>query len=418
MVASIQIQSVESLRVIVESTFASDATSSPGLGSFIYVPMNEGSASLTITKDELDPLFVVQSRYQGREKVLGKKSATLKFAMDLAPTGTAAGSAVAAVQGALGLLLKAVMGGEHLGTGTTFSAGWTAITGTVASGAGFLSGSWIGWTNASGVVEWRQCKLVSGNTITLAHGFSGTPSNGNVAYSAATYSYTEDPATTLQFVVRGQGSNDAWLLLGCQAPSGISITVDPTGKAIPTVEFTFQAANYLMAGQTAAAITGAIAVATYTNYSPIVGFAGDFRVYTVGAPTLLTTSQIHISALSFAPKIAYVPVTSPSGTNTIYRWRGSRTMPPVEGTFTVFYEDLTWFNARDNLGDYAVSYTMGTAAGSAVVLAANTVEILSPQRAASDQEIAGQTVKYEGRRNSDTAATTDLATSPVCIVLG
>jgi hypothetical protein len=415
---TIQVQPVESLRVIVESTFGADATASPGLASFTYVPMNEGSGTLTITTDEVDPNFVVQSRTEGREKVLGKRSATLKFSMNLAPTGTAAGSATAAVQGALGLLLKATMGGEHLGTGTTFSSGWTGITGDVASGAGLLAGDFIGWANSAGVVEWRQIKTLTSNTVVLSHGFSGSPANTNVCYAAANYYFTEDPATSLQFLVAGQESDDRWLLTGGQAAGGISISIDPSGAAIPTIDFNFTFANYLESDETAASVTGTLADATYTNYSPIVGQAGDFRVMTVGAVTFATSQRVHVSALAFSPKVVFVPVTSPSGTNTIYRWRGGRANPPVEGSFTTFFEDLTWFQLRDSRGDRCLSHTIGTAAGFAVVLSAPTIQILNPQRVASNEQIAGQAIAWAGRRNTDTAQTTELAKSAVVIALG
>ena len=415
---SIEVQSVQSLRVIVESTFAGDATSSPGLGSFTYVPFNEGSASITTTTDEHDPNFAVQSRYQGREKILGKRSASLKFSMNLAPTGTAAASGVAAITSALGLVLKATMGGEHLGTGTTFSAGWTAVTGAVASAAGLLAGGWVGWSNALGVVEWRQIKAISTNTLTMAHAFSGVPANTNVCFASAAYFFVEDPSTSLQFLVSGAESDDRFLCLGGQCTGGVSITVDPSGAAIPTIDFNLTFAAYLESDETAGTVTGALATATYTAYNPIVGFAGDFRLDVVGAPTMVTSARVHISALSWTPKIAFVPVTSPSGTMGIFRWRGARANPPIEGSFTTFFEALTYFQMRDSLADRCAAYTLGTAAGSAVVLCAPTVQILNPQRAPSGEDVVGQTISFSGRRNTDTAATTDLATAPVIIVLG
>lgn len=412
---TIQIAAVSALKVIVESTFATDATTSPGISSFTFVPANEGTAQVTITEDELDPNYAVQRRVQGREKVLGKKSATLKFTMNLAPTGTAAAASVTAITSALGIMLKATMGAETLGTGTTFTGG-TAIVPTVTSASGITAGGWIGWSNASGIVEWRQVKSISSLSITLTHAFSGAPSNTNVCYGAATYSYTEDPAQSLQFIVYGQNTNDRWLLLGCQAAGGFDIAVDPSGKALPTITFNFTAANWLTT--TATVITGTIPDATYSAYNPIVGYAGEFRMFTVGTPTLSTTSRVHVSAITWKPKIAFVPVTSPSGTNTVYRWRAGRTNPPIEATFTTFMEDLTWWTARDALGDYCQQYTFGTAAGSAVVLCAPTVQVLNPQRANSDQELEGQTVSLAGRCNSDTALTTELAVSPYYIVLG
>ena len=118
---SIEVHSVQRIRVFTEVTFGADSSSS--IASFTDLPIVEGSATVTLTRDELDPGQLVQSRLEGRERVLGKRSATLSFQLNLAPTGTAAGSAVAAVQGGLGLLLKNVMGGETLGTGSTAAAG-------------------------------------------------------------------------------------------------------------------------------------------------------------------------------------------------------------------------------------------------------------------------------------------------------
>jgi hypothetical protein len=414
---TIQIKAVESMRVIVESTFGADATSSPGLASFTYVPFNEGSAEVTLTRLEADPMQAVQSRYEGREKVLGARSAGLKFTMNLAPTGTA-GTGLC-ITSALGILLKASMGGERLGTGTTFVTGWTAITGDVTSGAGFVAGGWIGWANTAGTVEWRQIKSVTSNTIVLAHGFSGSPANTNVAYAAAEYYFTEDPAQSLQFLVSGQESDDRWLLLGAQCTGGFDITIDPSGAAIPTITFNMTASWYLESDETAASVTGTLADATYSAYSPIVGNAGEYRMFTVGTPTLSTASRIHVSALAFAPKIVTVPVKSPSGANggTVLRYRGGRANPPVAGSFTTYLEDLTWFVGRDAKTDYCQQHTIGTVAGAQVVVSAPTVQVLNPQRSVSGEEIAGQTISWEGRRNTDTAATTEAAKSPACIVL-
>ncbi len=223
----------------------------------------------------------------------------------------------------------------------------------------------------------------------------------------------------------GQNTFDRWLCLGCQAVGGVDIAADPSGKGIPTATFNFTGALYLAETQTAGTISSAIASATYTNYTPIVDYVGSFQMFTVGTPTYTATvSTVHVSAMTWKPKIAYVPVTSPSsnaaaqGGVPIYRWRGSRANPPIEGTFTTYIDSLTWWTKRNALAVMCQQYTIGTAAGSALVLSAPTVQVLNPQRSASDQEIEGQVVTFKGRRNTDTALTTDLATSPVCLVLG
>lgn len=411
---SIEIHNVGALRVLSESTFASDGTGT--LGNYTYVPFNEGTGTMTLTTDSLDPQFAVQSRIEGRKDVLGKRSATLQFTMNLAPTGTAADDGNSAVQGALGLILKAVMGGQKLGTGTTFTGG-TATQPTVTSAAGFEAGAAIGWVNGNGVLEVREIESISSGTITLKLGFSAAPSNGEDAIAAATYYLTENPSESLQFLVEGVESQDRWLLLGGQCVGGMTLNLDPSGASIPTVQFSLTFADYKTSSETAGSITGTLSAASYSNYEPIVGHVGELRCVTVGAATLTTSSVVHCSALAFTPKIAYVPVPSPSGTNGIYRWRAGRANPPAEGTFTTFFEDLTYWTARDNRTDKAIFYTMGTTAGEALLISEPTVQIKNPQRAAAD-EIAGQTISFSGRRDTDVgASTTEIAKSPFRIHL-
>ncbi len=288
-----------------------------------------------------------------------------------------------------------------------------------------VAGCYIGWRNTSNVVEWRRVKAINTLAITLDHGFSGAPSNSDVCYACATYYVTEDPDTSLQFICYGQSTSDRWLVLGAQALGGFDIATDPSGKAIPTITFNFEAANYYDSTQTAGTITGAIGDATYTNYQPIVEFVGDLHMFTVGSPTYVaTTSRVHVSALAYKPKTVFVPVTSPAaypaqhGGMPWLRMRGGRIFPPVAGSFTTWMDSRTWWTNRDAKADMCFEYTTGITAGLAVILGAPTVQPLNPQRGASDQEIEGVVVSYEGRLNSDTALTTDLALSPYLIALG
>jgi len=406
---SIEIQNVQRIRAWSESSFAFDGTGT--LGNYFDLPIREGSAQITLTQDSLDPMQMVQSRVEYREEVLGKRSATLTFQMNLSPTGTAATSGVTAVTSPLGRLLKAVMGGEALGTGNVFTGG-TATVPTVSSTAGFAVGGAIGWVNSSGILEVREIEVVSIGSVTVKHAFSAAPTSGN-AIACATYSLTEDPQESMQFIVEGAESDDRWLLLGGQAVGGMQIAVDPTGAALPTITFNFTFANWKTSAETTGTITGAIGTATYSDYSPIVGHAGEFRVFTVGASTLTTSSRVHVSALAFTPSIAYAPVTSPNGTNTVLRWRASRASPPCEGSFTTFYEDLTWFTGRTNRTDYNIVYQMGTSAGQTVVLTAPTVQAINPQRVADASQLAAQTLQWKARRDTDVGSTTTaLAKSP------
>lgn len=412
---SIEISSVQRLRAVVESTFGADATMS--IMSFVDVPANEGSIQATITTDELDPMQVVQSRFEGRERVLGKRSATLQFAINIAPTGTAAAEDISAVSGALGVLLKAALGGENLGIGTVADSGSTATVVNVASGDGsrFAAGGALGWVNSSGVLETREIESVSADAITLKHGLSASPTASDAIYNCATYYLTEDPSQSLQFLLQGAEAQDMWLLVGGQAVGGVTLAFDVTGVALPTATFSFTFAGYYE--QDEMINPPAIGTASFSNYAPIVGHAGSLRVFTVGAATLTTSSLVHCSALTFTPKISFVPVTSPSGTNTIYRWRAGRANPPMEGSFTTFYDSLTWFQARDAKSDRDINYQFGVAAGSSVMISAPTVQILNPQRADAG-EIASQTIAWAARRDTDVgSSSTAQAKSPLRIHL-
>lgn len=414
---SIEVQSVQRLRVWSESAFATDGTGT--IGNFTDIPFREGSMQVVLTTDSLDPQQDVQSRMEYREEVLGKRSATIAFTCNFAPTGTAATTAQTSVTGALGLLLKAVMGGETKAAGSTASTGSTTSVINVQTGHGsrWASGGAMGRVNTAGQLEVREVESVATDAVTLKQGFSAAPSSTNKLYNCVTYSMTEDPAESLQFLVQGVEAQDCWLLLGCQAVGGITVALDVTGAALPSVAFNFTAADYKMPAEMAVAPTS-IGTATFTNYEPIVGHAGSLRVFTVGASTVTSASLVHASAIAFTPKISFVPVTSPSGTNTIYRWRAGRVAPPCEGSFTPFFEDVQWWTARDSRTDKAVLYQSGITPGAAFVLSAPTVQITNPQRTVSGDEIAGQTITWKARRDTDVgSSSTALAKSPFRIHL-
>lgn len=406
---TIEVHAVQRMRVYSEPTFATDYTGS--IGSFTDLPFREGTGSLTLTTDSLDPQQAVQSRLEYRKEVLGKKSATLAFTVNLAPTGVAAVTTVSSVQSAVGLLLKAVMGGEDLGQGSTSAAGSTAIIVNAQTGHGsrWAAGGAVGWVNGSGVLEVREIESIATDAITLKYGFSGAPAENDALYNAATYFFTEDPQESLQVYAQGYEVSDKWLLMGGQC-TGLTLALDPSGGQLPALTLNLQFADWLDSGDMAA--TPTLGTATYSNFEPIVGHAGDFRSWTVGSPTFSAAHAVDVSACAFAPVVAFIPVTSPGGTNTIKRWRAGRAGPAVTGSFTTYYEDLSWWTLRDARTDRAVQFQLGTAAASAVVLSAPTVQVVNPQRVDASG-IAVQTIEWKGRRDTDVGvSTTALAKSP------
>ena len=412
---TIEVQAVQRIRGFSEATFGADSSSSAG--SFTDLPIIEGTATMTLTRDELDPGQLVQKRVQGREYVLGKRSATLSFQMNLAPTGTAAVTGQSSITSPLGLLLKAIMGGQQLGAGTTATSGSTPIVINCTSGTPWESGYCMGWTNAAGVVEWREVKSRSSNAVTLHRGFSGSPATSDVLYNKATYYLTANPAESLAFIVEGLESDDRWLLTGGQAEGGFTMSFDLTGGQIPRVTFNLSFARWYDSTETGTPLTGSLGTATYSATETIVGEAGIYETWTVGSPTYATTQAVHVSALSFEPQIAFARYTSPSGINTVKQWVASRTPIPVKGSFTTGYEAATWWTRRNSKTDIAQQYVFGTTGAASVVLSAPCTQILNPQRAADASALAAQTIMWNGRMDSDTVATTDVALSPVRIHL-
>jgi len=414
-----EVQAVQRIRFLVVAatpTAAVGADSSASLGSFVDCPIREGSAQMATNRDELDPMQLVQHIDEGRERVLGKRVATLTFTMNLAPTGTSAVLGTTAITSPLGRLLKVVMGGENLAAGSTAATSTTAIvlkTSTASHASRWPPGTVVGWSNGT-VVEWRSVEATTSATVTLKHGFSGVPAVGNPLINAATYYMTADPDTTVDFIVEGLDNEDRFLLTGGQAVTGIGVAFDLTGGAIPTVTFNFQFANWYASNETGSSITGTLGTASYSATSPIVGEAGEFRCWTVGAATYVTTTRLHVSAMTWEPHIAYTPVTSPSGRNTVWRWKRSRnTDSPVQGSFTIPYEDTTWFAHRNSKTDLDAMYVAGISGGNTVIVEAPTIQILNPQRVADASAIAAQTLTWKGRRDTDVGAvTTDISKSP------
>jgi hypothetical protein len=262
-------------------------------------------------------------------------------------------------------------------------------------------------------VEWREVKSRSTDAITLHRGFSGTPATSDVLYNKATYYMTANPAESLAFIVEGLESDDRWLLTGGQAEGGFTIAIDVTGGQIPRITFNLSFARWYDSTETGTPLTGTLGTATYSATSPIVGEAGLYEAWTVGAPTFATTQAVHVSALSFEPHVAFVRYTSPSGVNTVKQWVKARNADcPVQGSFTTGYEAATWWTRRNSKTDIAQQYVFGVTGADSVLISAPCTQILNPQRVADASGLAAQTIMWKGRRDTDTALTTDIAKSP------
>lgn len=409
---------VKRLRVYTEpagaATFAVDHTGT--LGDFTDVPFAETSGMATLTEETHNPLTAQQNVLGFQEKVVGKRSWSLTFTTPLAPTGVSAAQGTTQVQGAIGLMLKALMGGEFLGRGTVAATGgWAnSATGDVATGANLRAGGSLSWADSNGVRHAREIESVTSNTVTLKVGLPGAPASGDALHAGATYYWTQDPDTSLQFILEGEEQNQRYVLLGGQGTVAPTLPLDGT---IPTLQWTITGPDWLM-GDDAAGSAGidavALGTATHSNYNPITGHVGRLLVQTVGTATY-SGATVDASEVSFQTGMAYTAVPSPSGVNGVLRHRLTRASDsaPVSGSFSTYYTGYTW---RDHLSaktDLYVAYQTGVSGGGIVVLSGSTAQVTD----VADPDasgIAGQTIQWMGRLDTDTVEGTasDLGRSP------
>jgi hypothetical protein len=400
------------LRVYEEVTgsagFAVDHTGT--LGDFVDVPIIEGTLEAGPDRQMIDTGQLVQSLYDYRLEIFGKKMWKLSFSMALAPTGTAAASTVSAVQGALGKLLKIVWGGESLSLGSTAAALWgSASSGQVTVDTTMLAGSAIGWVDSDGVLHAREVEE-NAASVTTKVAFPSAPAMTDVIYGSATYYLKRRPDTTAQFIVEGLNDEDRWLLLGGQGTVTFDLPLD--GESMPTANFEFVGRAWEYGDDAAVDLTASeLAVASYTNHSPISGHAGRLIEQVVGTASPISTTCI--TAIEFGVELTKVELTCPSGPEGISGFINGRTNgPTVKGKFTTFFEDLSDFTTRDARTSMYLAYQIGVEPGKVILITAPTVQY-GPVMTANE-EARSTVVEWKGRNDADTviATHTDLSRSP------
>ncbi len=401
---------VKRLRVYTEpnGSFATDHSGT--LGDFQDVPLAESGGQVQLTEETHNPATALQNVLDFQEKVVGKKTWSLTFTTPLAPTGTAAAQGTTAVQGAIGEMLKALMGGEFLGRGTTIATWATSAGGSVATASNLRAGGAVSWQDSNGQRHVREIETISGSNVTLKVGFPGVPSNADPLHAAATYYFTQDPDTSLQFLFEGQESTQRYVLMGGQGTVTPNLPLDGT---IPTLQWNINGVDWTTLD------SADIADATHTNYEPITGHVGRLLVGTVDTATY-SGATVDAAGISFQPGMAFKAIPSPSGVNGVLRWHITRSsdQPPISGSFATYYEDNSYRTHLTNKTNLYVAYQNGVTAGEMTMLSAGTVQVLNvsdPDQAG----IAGHSVEFAGRLDAGTTETTatDLGRSPFRIHL-
>lgn len=392
---SIELHALQRIAVTEESNvnFCVDLT---GSATYLDVPFQEGTAQLALDVDILRPNTVQQRIDSQPRNVIGPRGATLTLTMILAPTGNNSGTSRAITDAALLQLLKTFYGGaDASNVGTTFTGG-TAAAPTVTSAAGFAAGGAIGWADSDGIVHLHEIDNVASTTINLHQQFPGAPSNGNTARAATTIFLTENPDTSVQFIVEGAEQDDRWLLLGGQLTAAPTFAI-PVG-GLPTVTFTIGFAYWKK-------LTGAaITPATYANFDPQY-FEGFVRLKAYDSGTARTLYDV--AALTWEQQgPVYVPVASPSGTapqlggRPAKRWRRNRAVPIARFGMSVPFESTDWFDDRDTLENFHAEVQINTGT-SALLITMPRIELVNTQRIDQDG-LAYQQLSFEATNDGAT----------------
>lgn len=422
MATNIQIQNVQRIRTqsVTQALMNTDMTTNV-TADWHDMPFIDGTADLTLTQEMLNPGHALQNRDDYNEEILGVKSWTLAFSINLGPSDARAGDGTTYTQPPVGYLLSEVMGGETLGTGDNTGAGSTSEVVVVDTAARWNEGGIMGWKDSSGVYHWRPISAVSGSNVTLKWKLPSAPAENDVIYNAASY-YLENQAVasvkTFQFIVEGLGTSpnfeDCWVLQGGQCVEAPSIELPKNG--IPRLTFTFKGNKWLH-GDAAALTPAALGTATYSNTNEVINADCDIRMPVVGTATT-TGNEFAISDLTLNFGFHYIQHESPGGVNGIsgYVLGGGPNEPKASGSFRQVYENKTWLTARDNKENRTLFYQIGTTTAGGVFLDLPTIQITDFKRMDLNG-LAGQEASFKARLDEDTTegTATAMGTSPVRI---
>jgi hypothetical protein len=397
---------IEAVRIAHETTFGADLTGT--LGSFAYVPFREGTLSLELSEPLESPMHS-QQRVDGHPtRVHLPRTAKAVFECNVDTFTTKAVDTVAATKSWLGTLLETAMGGSHLMTGTTVNdAGadqddWdgTVVT-TLRPGAAVALP-----TGTGGTLELREIKSKSSSNIVLKHFTTNAPSNGATVRGTATY-FTSSRTTgaefkSLQLIAEGYTTTDKYVLLG-GAVTALEMTLEP-GK-IPTMKVTVEFVNWEYAdgaGVTVDLNGTVLGAATYTDAVTLVQADSLLCAATVGTPNSVVS--LHASKIEFKPAMSFVKVRTPSGVNTVAQFVRTHAAPVLSGSFTLPYENQTWWDIRDADTIKALWYQIGSSPSvGACMISAPNVQIVDVKRVDVDG-ISCQQVDWVARLDSATTA--------------
>lgn len=379
-------------------------------GDFLPIPVQIDSLTWTPDEPFLPTNEAQQYKHGYPDDVLGPRAATVNMTVPLHGSGLAGDDSVSGADeddNALIRLLKIGMGGiDGANDGSTVASAASGSQITVGAGHGsrFSPGGAIGWVNSSGQLEIVPVASISTDTITTKMAFSATPSASDTIYNATTL-YLDDGGSYAQFLVEGADADEYFSIRGAQLASiGIA---DALGQ-LPTIQLQWKAAEWARLG------SGSLDGKTYANYKPFAYNGGALLAQTVGVATrqVISSPQVQIQ-----PQVSYDAAMSAEGTNTILDWIQAHGSPVVQGSFQTYYgvgSPSTWWTAHTAGTAYFLAVQIGNANTRGVLIEMANVQIGQPTAVENIGGIAGMTVPFKGRLDTDaTDQTTAERRSPL-----
>lgn len=379
-----------------DGSYQSDHSGSPG--DFLAFPYQEGTLDAKGAVMPLDPNTGAMLLDNQDLIVHGPKSNTVNIGCVMHSHGLdLQGTEVPPTvdSWALFRVMKAIMGGQYAaGTeaaATTVQGGSTVDTINVTAGHGdrFEAGQAIGVQTVVGSshLEVAEIASVSTDAIGLKQNLSAAPVAATNVRGAVGCYLTEDPRTSLQWLVEGREANDGVVYCGTQGGFAMQIPIGQLGL------LSFALAGAGWDRKNASSVT-------IPSFDPFAPFALNPVLLTVPTVGSKTRRIIANSAITIEPGIAYAPQRSGAASETVARMRRQRVHPVAKLTFTAPLEDETWFDARDNRTAIAAFVQLGVLAGKIMFISLPTLQVVDVQPAPSETEISGQIVTCWARHDA------------------
>lgn len=366
-----EITRIARVRVIDESSFATDRTGS--IGSFWGMRLDSVQAPrAAVQAHDVDPLRSFRGQEYASE--FGFTRAQLTAGGDLVSVGTAIANGVTTTKDGISKLFEQILGGYRTGEGSDVASGASATSFSVSAGDGaqLLDGQIIFIESANGSGIFRANVVATRSTdalTTVLDHVDGTPATSADVLNTQMVYETDKPAGSLQWLVEfTRDRDDIFLYLGCQG--NLQITWTLGGKVTWS---TTQDVSRVLHDDELATPQGGAAMSVYTvdSGTPVVAKNNSIHFGPASASTRVNPT---ILEFTFDPGIAWQEI--PDFQNASGRAGFEALTGKPMCTITVLAGTETYKDARDAGTIYTVLAQAGYTGGKQLALFLPRVQIV------------------------------------------